>query len=103
MEDVRALFGVAIVVSSGYRNPKVNAAVGGVANSAHAIGFACDFHVAGMSDLKAAQRIAASRLKWDQLIWEPGRCVHYSVEPAMRQMVLTQPGGPGTPTHAGIS
>ena len=103
MEQVRALFGAAIVVSSGYRNPKVNAAVGGVANSDHAIGYACDFHVAGLSDMAAAQRIAASALKWDQLIWEKGRCVHYSINPRMRQMVLSQPGGPGSPTHPGIS
>ena len=70
MEDVRALFNVVIEITSGYRNPQVNALVGGVPNSAHALGFAADFHVFGFSDLNAAKRIRDSALKFDQLIFE---------------------------------
>ncbi len=103
MEDVRALFGRAIVITSGYRNPELNDAVGGVPDSAHALGYACDFHVAGQTDIQAAQTIAASALKWDQLIWEKGRCVHYSIDPKLRQDIMSQPGGPGSPVHRGIS
>lgn len=102
MEGVRALFNRSVVVSSGYRNPQVNAKVGGVPNSAHALGFATDFHVAGYSDLQAARIIAASGLKWDQLIYEKGRCVHISFDPRMRQQVLSQPGGPGSKVLQGI-
>lgn len=47
MEDVRALFDKVIEITSAYRNPQVNAAVGGVPNSAHALGLAADFHVHG--------------------------------------------------------
>lgn len=103
MEAVRALFGRPIEITSAYRNPRVNAAVGGVPTSAHAVGHAADFHVDGMSDLDAAIRIRDSGLKFDQLIYEKNRCVHISFDPArMRQDVRRQPGGPGSPTYKGL-
>jgi putative chitinase len=102
MEEVRALFNVVIEITSGYRNPQVNALVGGVPNSAHALGFAADFHVHGFTDLDAAKRIRDSALKFDQLIFEKNRCVHLSVDPLMRRQVLRQPGGPGSPVHKGL-
>ena len=57
MEKVRALFNSAITITSGYRSPEVNKAVHGVANGDHPLGFACDFHVSGISDFNAAKRI----------------------------------------------
>lgn len=103
MEEVRALFGRPIEITSGYRNPAVNAAVGGVPNSAHALGFAADFHVDGMSDLESAKVIRDSPLKFDQLIYEKNRCVHLSVDPnRLRRQVLRQPGGPGSPCYQGL-
>jgi putative chitinase len=102
MEEVRALFNVVIEITSGYRNPQVNALVGGVPNSAHALGFAADFHVFGFTDLNAAKRIRDSALKFDQLIFEKNRCVHLSVDPQMRRQVLRQPGGPGSPVYQGL-
>jgi zinc D-Ala-D-Ala carboxypeptidase len=103
MEEVRALLGGrAIIVTSGYRNRRVNAAVRGVPTSAHALGFATDFHHATLTDLEAARRIADSDLKFDQLIYEKGRCVHISFDPRMRRQVLSQPGGPGSAVLQGI-
>lgn len=102
MEDVRALFDAVIEITSGYRNPQVNAAVGGVPNSAHALGLAADFHVHGTPDLAAPKRIRDSALKFDQLIYEKNRCIHLSVDPRMRRQVLRQPGGPGSPVHRGL-
>jgi zinc D-Ala-D-Ala carboxypeptidase len=102
MEDVRALFNRRIEITSGYRNPQVNAAVGGVPNSAHALGHAADFHVDGLSDLAAAKIIRDSALKFDQLIFEKNRCVHISVHPDMRRQVLRQPGGPGSGVFNGL-
>lgn len=102
MEQVRALFNTVVHVTSGYRSKELNRAVGGVVTSAHALGWACDFHVAGLSDFNVARAISRSTLVWDQLIWEPGRCVHFSVDPRARRDVLTQPGGPGTAVHVGI-
>jgi hypothetical protein len=44
MEEVRKVLGnKPIFISSGYRNPQVNAAVGGAINSAHVNALACDF------------------------------------------------------------
>jgi putative chitinase len=102
METVRALFNAVIEITSAYRNPQVNAAVGGVPNSAHAVGNAADFHVHGLDDLSAAKKIRDSALKFDQLILEKNRCVHISFDPALRQQVLRQPGGPGSPVYAGL-
>ncbi len=45
LERVRAHLGVPIVVTSGYRSRAVNAAVGGVTSSDHAIGAAADIVV----------------------------------------------------------
>lgn len=102
MEEVRALFGKRIEITSGYRNPQVNAAVGGVKTSAHALGHAADFHVADMRDLDAAKRIRDSKLKFDQLIFEKNRCVHISFDPQLRRQVLRQPGGPGSKVFKGL-
>lgn len=102
MEQVRALFGRPIIITSGYRNPAVNAAVGGVPNSAHALGWACDFHVHDLPDINAARAIRDSRLVFDQLIYEAGRCVHLAFGPELRRQVLRQPGGPGSPVIAGL-
>ena len=102
MEKVRALFNLPIEITSGYRSPAVNAAVGGVPNSAHALGHAADFHVHGVSDLDAAKRIRDSNLDFDQLIFEKNRCVHFSVDPRMRRQVLRQPGGPGSKVFVGL-
>jgi putative chitinase len=102
MEAVRALFGKPIEITSAYRNPQVNAAVGGVPTSAHALGYAADFHVDKLLDLDAAKRIRDSNLKFDQLIYEKNRCVHISFDPRLRQQVLRQPGGTGSPVYKGL-
>lgn len=103
MEGVRALFNKSIRITSGYRSPAVNDAVGGSKTSAHSLGHAADFHVAEMSDLDAAKVIRDSGLRFDQLIYEKGRCVHISFDPdRMRQEVLRQPGGPGSQCFPGL-
>lgn len=104
MEAIRATCGDhPIFVSSGYRNPEVNAAVGGVENSDHAIGYACDFIVRGMPLLSAANLIINSEIKFDQLIHETSRGIlHASFNPKMRRQVLTQAGPAGTPVTKGI-
>src|SRR5574343_627287 len=43
MERVRSILGKPIKVTSGYRGPKLNAAIGGAKSSAHMSGLACDF------------------------------------------------------------
>lgn len=102
MESVRALFGKPVIITSGYRNPELNAAVGGVKNSAHALGWAVDFKVLGFSLLETAAKIANSGIAFDQLIHEKNRCVHISFDPRMRRQVLRQPGGPGSRVYPGL-
>jgi zinc D-Ala-D-Ala carboxypeptidase len=102
MEAVRALFNRPIEITSAYRNPRVNAAVGGVPTSAHALGHAADFHVDGLGDLEVAKTVRDSGLKFDQLIYEKSRCVHVSFDPRLRHQVMRQPGGPGSTVYNGL-
>jgi zinc D-Ala-D-Ala carboxypeptidase len=115
LEKVRSILGnCAIVITSGYRNPKVNKAVGGVPNSAHALGHAADFRAAGFTAIGAARRIrdahAAGEIEFDQLILETSRkIVHISFDreggtkkKGMRGDVLTQARGAGTPFQQGL-
>lgn len=104
MEKVRAICGNrAITITSGYRNPRVNRAVGGVPTSAHALGHAADFTVAGLTPMAAAGLIRDSALGFDQLILETSRgIVHLSFDPRARRQVLTQKGGPGSPVEEGL-
>lgn len=104
LEEVRALFnGARITLLSGYRNPPVNAAVGGVKTSAHALGWAGDITIEGYGPRGAGRIIAASEIKFDQLIHEVSRHIlHISFDPRLRRQVLTQALGPGTPVTVGI-
>jgi hypothetical protein len=91
MEEVRRLLGDRVItVSSGYRCPALNRAVGGARTSAHLTGHAVDFNCYGFGDALAVCRtIAASDLACDQLI-EEGSWAHISFEPRMRRQVLTR-------------
>ena len=77
LEDIRTLLGVPILVSSGYRSPALNKAVGGSKISAHMQGLAADFTAPGFGTvLQVARKIAASEIAYDQLIYEFGSWVH---------------------------
>lgn len=95
MEDVRALLGGRVIsVSSGYRSPRLNRAIGGARASAHLLGRAVDFNCYGFGDpLSVCRAIAASDLVFDQLI-EEGTWTHISFDERSRRQVLTKaPGG----------
>ncbi len=92
MERVRTILGDKVIsVSSGYRSPKVNAAVGSKPTSAHPKGYAVDFNCFSLGrPLVVAKLIESSDLEFDQLIHEFGSWVHISFEPRpMRGQVLT--------------
>lgn len=99
LEEVRTLLNNRpILISSGYRSRSVNRAVGGVANSAHALGLAADFISPGFgTPLEICRAIEASAIVFDQLIQE-GTWVHFAIadkgKPARRQ-VLTAHFGNG--------
>ena len=70
MEKIQAEYGMSIFITSGYRTPEHNKKVGGVANSQHIYGEACDFTG---RDFKRLLRIINEMdnkglLNYDQLI-----------------------------------
>lgn len=89
MEQVRAVLGYPITISSGYRSPAVNKAVGGVATSDHVKGYAVDFTCPGYgSPTKIADAIAKSGIPFHQVIDEAGRWVHLSSNPKQSREYL---------------
>lgn len=89
LEQVRTLVGKPISVSSGYRSPVVNRAVGGASNSAHVLGLAADIHCSGVTPKQLANAIKSSGIVFDQLIYE-GTWVHIGLSDGNpRQQVLT--------------
>src|SRR5687767_2391133 len=79
LEPVREHFARPVIVTSGFRAPRVNVAVGGSGTSQHCLGEAADFTVQGVSNLEVCQWIQAN-LDYDQLIYEFGEAgwVHCS-------------------------
>ncbi|MBL8382068.1 MAG: peptidase M15 [Burkholderiales bacterium] len=86
LEEVRALLDAPLVISSAYRSPALNEAVGGAPGSRHRLGLAADFTCPGFGPpLAVARAIAASPIAFDQLIHEFGRWVHLGLAPAHAQ------------------
>lgn len=91
-QPVRDLWGGALKVNSGFRNEKVNTAVGGVKTSHHRRGMAIDVTTGSVANnLKLIEMIRKSNLKWTQLINEhKGSWVHLAYdEDDLRQQYLT--------------
>ena len=74
LDPARERFGKPIIVNSGYRCPKHNKEVGGVANSQHLRGEAADIRPSSTSsgtDLARLAEIIEQNGKYDQLIIYP--------------------------------
>lgn len=94
---------VPIRISSCYRSPAVNRAVGGTDSSDHLSGWAADITADGVPPLRLAEMIRDSGLAFHQMILEGSRgVVHVSFDPLLARKVQSQPGGPGTPLLAGL-
>jgi zinc D-Ala-D-Ala carboxypeptidase len=80
LEEVRKACGNnAVLVSSGYRSPKLNELVGGSATSDHMTGEAADFRIPRFGNpLQVARRIVELKIKFGQLIFE-GTWIHISL------------------------
>ena len=79
MENVRAILGHPVLISSGYRSPAVNKAVGGASNSAHTHGLAADFTCPGFgTPLQICKALEPHMVELgiDQLIHEYATWVH---------------------------
>lgn len=91
MQIVRNRIGSRIVITSGYRSVQRNKAVGGVKNSAHLTGLACDFICPGFTgqEIGLATHLALlqSNTAFDQVIYYPERGhVHLAIGEPGRAM-----------------
>lgn len=96
LDPIRRIYGRPIIVSSGYRCPALNAAVGGVANSQHTTGEAADLVPASGGSLAGIFRAAVQFGMFDQLIIEQkgaSKWVHVSYGPRNRRTILAYRNG----------
>lgn len=96
LNPIRAAYGKPIRVSSGYRCAKLNAAVGGVANSQHLTGCAADLVPTSGGSLADIFRAAVKCGCYDQLIIEHKNSthwVHVSYSPSPRRQMLAYVNG----------
>lgn len=81
-ERVREIVGKPLIITSGYRCEGLNKAVGGSKASQHRLCEAIDFKVKGLTNQQVACKLAASDLKFQQLIIEnsgSAEWVHISI------------------------
>jgi len=80
-----------IRVSSGYRGPALNKAIGGALKSAHMQALACDFTCPSFGSVYQTAEVLASILEdYDQLIYEFGRWIHIGLSDGFpRREILT--------------
>ncbi len=97
LDPIRRRYGAPIIVTSGYRCPALNTAVGGVANSHHIVGCAADIKAPLLSPqggTEGGQNLALfhlivqmqreGQIRFTQLIAEEGyRWLHISYVPGM--------------------
>lgn len=104
LDPLRNDLGQPVRVTSGYRSPNVNKAVGGSRTSRHMLGLAADIKVRGMESTTLAERIEQLRtqgvLDYDQVIAyaaSRGGHVHVGLAPEgstpRRQMLWAPKGG----------
>ena len=90
LDPIRRMWGHPISVNSGYRCPKLNAAVKGSATSQHMKGEAADITAGDQTKNKELfDMIAQSAIPFDQLIDEKNyRWIHVSYRPNGRRNIL---------------
>ena len=70
LEPLKSVLNSYIIITSGYRSPKLNKAIGGSKTSSHCFGEAVDFSVPGISNIELYEFIKNSDLAYDQNIAE---------------------------------
>ena len=95
LQPLRDFLGKPVVISSGYRCPELNKAVGGVKNSQHMKGEAADIHVESTEHLLKIMHFIMDETDFDQVIWERNRAgtqwvhVSYKREGVNRHQVVS--------------
>lgn len=87
LEPLRAYFNTPIAVSSGYRSPALNKAVGGSANSQHTTGKAADLRIPSEAVGKEWFKWIMDNCPFHQLIWEKDSptSAHHWIHVSFRQ------------------
>lgn len=92
LDPLREAWGAPIIVSSGYRCPKLNRAVGGAKSSQHMYGQAADIRTVSdkpSENKKLFDLTLKLNLPYDQLIDEYGyNWIHVSYSPRNRKQIL---------------
>lgn len=92
LDPLREAWGAPIIVSSGYRCPKLNSAVGGAKTSQHMYGQAADIRTVSdkpSENKKLFDLIIKLNLPYDQLIDEYGfNWIHVSYSSRNRKQIL---------------
>ena len=80
LQPIRNYIGKPIIISSGYRSPRLNGhpLINGNPNSQHCKGQAVDFTVKGMTPKQIVEKVIASGVPFDQVINERNCWVHIS-------------------------
>jgi len=89
LQEIRDGIKSPIIVSSGYRSPYLNNAIGGSKTSAHMKGMAADISTPSMSPLELSQWIAENIPGYDQIIHEFSRWCHLGFAQSPRGQLLT--------------
>lgn len=79
LEPLRVKLARPVVITSGYRSPALNRAIGGSPTSHHMQGRAADLIVPGITPLAVCQAASQLKLSCVQIIHEFGRWTHLSV------------------------
>lgn len=78
LEEFRIFLGKPVIITSGFRCPTLNKAIGSSDKSQHVKGQAVDFHCLGEDIKDTITAIIGSSLGFDQLILEYGSWIHVS-------------------------
>ena len=97
LEPARRHFDRSAKITSGYRSPALNRAIGGSMTSNHSIGCAADFEIRGVDNYEVAKWMAENLPTFDEIILEAytsgqpnSGWIHVAVRPeANRKKVLT--------------
>jgi zinc D-Ala-D-Ala carboxypeptidase len=73
LQPLRDQLGLPVTISSGFRSPALNRAVGGAPDSQHLTGQAADLQCFSLTTAEFFKRVLALNLPFDQLIYEGGR------------------------------